>query len=290
MNTCHSEYGKIKSILLKQASKAFISQDKIDKEWEELNYTDRVKYDQAQTEYIDFQRHFESLNTDIHFLPETNTSLDSIYCRDASLTTDFGVILCNMGKGARTSEPQAQKEIFQKADVKILGEIMAPGTLEGGDMCWLDQKTLAVGHTYRSNTSGIKQLKVLLEPQGITVVVVDLPHYKGENDVFHLMSIISPIDQKLAVVYSPLMPIGFRNQLINMGYDFVECPEEEFDSMGCNVLAISPSEVLICEGNPITTERLQNAGCKVHVYQGEQISKKGCGGPTCLTRPILRTI
>jgi N-dimethylarginine dimethylaminohydrolase len=147
---------------------------------------------------------------------------------------------------------------------------------------------LAVGHTYRTNPEGIRQLKHLLEPNGIEVVVAHMPHYKGPSDVFHLMSVLSPVDKNLAVVYSPLMPIAFRDELIHRGFSFVEVPESEWDSMGCNVLAIAPREVVMVKGNPKTKEGLIKAGCVVHEYDGQEISVKGGGGPTCLTRPIER--
>ncbi len=290
MITCHSDYGLIKNILLKPAELAFESQQKVDSEWEELNYLDSVDFTQSLSEYGAFNEVFQGLDAQVHLLPKANTSMDSIYCRDASLATDYGLILCNMGKGARTSEPEAQRAYCEQNNIPILGQIEAPGTVEGGDMCWLDEKTLAIGHTYRTNPKGIAQIKALLAPKGIDVVVVDLPHYKGVDDVFHLMSIISPIDKDLAVIYSPLMPIGFRKDLIDRGYSFVECPDEEFESMGCNVLALGPRKVLVVDGNHITTERLKEAGCEVVIYKGDEISKKGCGGPTCLTRPLEREI
>ena len=137
---------------------------------------------------------------------------------------------------------------------------------------------------------GIRQLKNLLEPKGVEVIVADLPHYKGASDVFHLMSILSPVDKDLAVVYSPLMPIKFRNELLKRNYELVEVPDEEFESMGCNVLAIAPRECLMVQGNPKTEQALIRAGCKVTSYKGENISVYGGGGPTCLTRPLLREI
>jgi N-dimethylarginine dimethylaminohydrolase len=214
--------------------------------------------------------------------------MDSIYCRDASIATDFGVIICNMGKEGRINEPKAQLEEYQQQNIPVLGMITSPGTLEGGDVAWLDDKTLAVGHTYRTNNEGIQQLKDLLEPNGVEVIVADLPHYRGKEDVFHLMSILSPVAKDLAVVYSPLMPIRFRNELLKRGYKLLEVPEEEFDSMGCNVLAISPKNCVMVAGNPKTKELLEEAGCKVVTYSGKEISVKGGGGPTCLTRPLTR--
>ena len=147
---------------------------------------------------------------------------------------------------------------------------------------------MAVGHTYRTNTEGIKQLKQLLEPRGIEVIVVELPHYKGKEDVFHLISILSLIAKDLAVIYSPLMPIKFRNELLNRGFLFVEVPEDEFETMGCNVLAVAPRKCIMVAGNPKTKAALIKAGCEVMDYKGEEISIKGGGGPTCLTRPLVR--
>jgi N-dimethylarginine dimethylaminohydrolase len=200
------------------------------------------------------------------------------------------MIICNMGKPQRKNEPAAERFTFEKNQIKILGEIKSPGTLEGGDVAWIDDTTLAVGHTYRTNEEGINQLKNLVEPLGVTVLVAAMPHYKGPSDVFHLMSVFSPVDKDLAVVYSPLMPIAFRNALLNKGFAFVEVPDSEWDSMGCNVLALAPREVVMVKGNPITKQKLIEVGCSVHEYEGEEISVKGGGGPTCLTRPVERIV
>lgn len=220
-----------------------------------------------------------------HFPFDNAVKIDSIYCRDASIATDFGMILCNMGKEGRSNEPKSHLKEYKKQKVHILGTIQSPGTIEGGDVAWIDNKTIAVGHTYRTNEGGIYQLKALLEPKGIEVIVAELPHYKGKEDVFHLMSIFSPVDKDLAVVYSPLMPIKFRNELLNRGFELIEVPEEEFDSMGCNVLAIAPRHCIVVDGNPKTKKLLIEANCKVKAYKGNDISIKGGGGPTCLTRP-----
>ena len=117
-----------------------------------------------------------------------------------------------------------------------------------------------------------------------------LPHYKGPEDVFHLMSILSPVDTNIAVVYSPLMPIAFRDYLLSRNIHLIEVPDEEFESMGCNVLALEPGVCPMVEGNPKTRLMLEEAGCKVIVYKGHEISVKGGGGPTCLTRPLYREV
>ncbi|MEQ8416128.1 MAG: arginine deiminase family protein [Imperialibacter sp.] len=285
----HSEFGRLTKLVIKPSSHAFISEEKVAREWQALHYLQKPDFALANEEYKKFERILKATGVQLLHLPENEAlSIDSLYCRDASVSTDFGMIICRMGKEARSGEPLAQKKFFADNEITILGEIVAPGTLEGGDVAWLDSKTLAVGHTYRTNLEGIAQLKAMLEPKGVEVVVAELPHYRGPSDVFHLMSILSPVDKNLAVVYSPLMPIAFRNLLLERGFKLVEVPEEEFDSMGCNVLALAPRRCLMVEGNPITEKRLRDAGCEVITYKGQEISVKGGGGPTCLTRPISR--
>jgi N-dimethylarginine dimethylaminohydrolase len=287
--THHSEYLKLTSVYIKTARAAFESDDVLENQWNELNYLSKPDFSLALEEYENFESIFIKKNIEVHhFSSNKNVKMDSIYCRDASIATDFGVIICNMGKEGRIHEPKAQLEVYQKENITVLGTINSPGTLEGGDVAWLDEKTLAVGNTYRTNDEGINQLKNLLEPKGVQVIVADLPHYKGQEDVFHLMSILSPVAKDLAVVYSPLMPIRFRNELLKRGFNLIEVPEEEFDSMGCNVLAISPRNCVMVDGNPKTKKLLETAGCKVTTYSGKEISVKGGGGPTCLTRPLAR--
>ena len=213
--TAHSETGKIKSLFLKNVEQAFIGEKHIGQYWEKLNFLSKPDFGTALDEYTAFQSILKSQVEEIHSLPNDSlVNMDSIYCRDASIATNSGMIICNMGKEARANEPFAEQRAFEAAGIPILGSIRAPGTLEGGDVSWLDENTLAVGHTYRTNLEGIAQLTVLLAPLGVHVITVPLPHYKGPADVFHLMSVLSPIDTNLAVVYSPLMPIAFRNQLL----------------------------------------------------------------------------
>lgn len=287
--TSHSEFGKLKSVFIKGVREAFLNDAHLEKNWRELNYLSKPDFNKALEEYQSFEAFLAESGTDLHYLPQVDqVNMDSIYCRDASIATNHGLVICNMGKSGRVHEPRAAKEAYEMYQMKVLGEIKSPGTLEGGDVAWLDEDTLAVGLTYRTNEEGIKQLKNLLSPHGVNIIVVPLPHYKGPSDVFHLMSILSPVDNNLAVVYSPLMPIIFRNELLNRGFEFVEVPDEEFESMGCNVLAIAPRKCLLVKGNPKTKEALIKAGCEVVEYEGNEISVKGGGGPTCLTRPILR--
>ena len=289
--TYHSEYLKLNTVFIKSAKNAFVSEKVLKEQWRAHNFLDQPHYKTTLLEYDFFRKILQKNGAALYDFPfNKNVSIDSIYCRDASIATNFGMIICNMGKENRINEPSAQLEIFKNNSIPILGIIESPGTLEGGDVAWLDEKTLAVGLTYRTNENGIKQLKKLLEPKGIEVLVAHLPHYKGTSDVFHLMSIFSPVARNLAVVYSPLMPIKFRNELIKRKIKLIEVPDEEFESMGCNVLAIAPKECLMVDGNPKTQKALIKAGCKVTNYKGKNISVFGGGGPTCLTRPILREL
>ena len=289
--THHSEYLKLESVYIKPVKSAFVSQEQLTSQWEELNFLEQPDLNESISEYKVLKDFLSNQNVSLHFFPKDNVvKMDSIYCRDASIATDFGMIICNMGKEGRVNEPKSHLQTYKNSDMNILGEIKSPGTLEGGDVAWLDENTLAVGHTYRTNEEGIIQLKQLLEPKGISVIVAELPHYKGQNDVFHLMSILSPVDKDLAVVYSPLMPIKFRNELLNRGFQLIEVPDEEFESMGCNVLAVAPRHCIMVDGNSKTKALLEAAGCKVKTYKGLEISVKGGGGPTCLTRPILRSL
>lgn len=288
--TAQSEYLKLKTVFIKSASNAFISDEIIQAQWQALNYLQSPNYRAAIEEYRAFEAILKDSGAVITSFPTSDeVTIDSIYCRDASIATDHGMIICNMGKPGRINEPGAQQQEFEAQNIPVLGVIKSPGTLEGGDVAWLDEKTLAVGHTYRTNEEGIRQVRNLLEPKGIEVIEVALPHYKGPSDVFHLMSILSPVDKDLAVVYSPLMPINFRKELLKRNYQLIEVDESEFDSMGCNVLAIAPRDCVLAQGNPKVEKALREAGCTVRTYAGEHISVFGGGGPTCLTRPLLRS-
>ncbi len=291
MLSCHSEYGSIKTVFLKRPANAFKAQKFIDEQWNELNYTSAPDMNRALEEYEAFEGLLKNENIEIKFMDhDDRVRMDSIYCRDASLATDHGMILCRMEKKQRMFEPNAAQITFEKSGIKILGKITAPGKLEGGDVAWLDTKTLAVGHGYRSNDEGFRQLKAILKPYDIQLIQVDLPHYRGANDVFHLMSILSPVDANLAVVYSPLMPVRFRNILLTRRYKFIEVPDKEFETMGCNVLAIAPGKCIMVKGNPVTKRALEETGCEVFEYEGNEISVKGGGGPTCLSRPLWRDL
>ena len=285
---CQDMVKQIKRVLLKHPRDAFINQATVDFQSSELNYSNTPDFEIACKEYDQFLNLIKSFGPEIHFLPTSNTSLDSIYTHDPCVISDKGVILCNMGKNERASEPKEIEKYFQLIGIPIIGKISNPGLLEGGDVVWLDKNTVAIGEGYRSNAEGIRQLKEILGNQSYEVIPVPLPHWNGENDCLHLMSNLSPIDDDLYLVYSRLLPVSFRKYLLDRKIQLIEVPDEEYASMGCNVLAMANRKVIMIKGNPITQKRLENEGVEVHTYNGAEISLKGAGGPTCLTRPFLR--
>jgi dimethylargininase len=211
---------------------------------------------------------------------------DAIYTYDPALVTDAGAILLRPGKEGRRGEPDAMAADLVEVGVPIAGRLEAPALAEGGDTVWIDDATLLVGRGYRTNDEGIAGLRELLP--GVEVIAFDLPHHHGAGEVLHLMSFISPLDADLAVVYLPLMPVRLVELLREREIQLVEVPDEEFESMGPNVLALAPRVALAVEGNPETRRRMERAGVDVIVYEGSEISLKGEGGPTCLTRSLLR--
>jgi N-dimethylarginine dimethylaminohydrolase len=284
-----SEFGPLARVALKHPRDAFVDAATIAAQWQALNFSAPPDLGRAADEHDRFVELLRAAGATVDLLPrDSRTTLDSIYARDASIVSPRGLILCSMGKPARAGEPAAQAEAFAGGgQMAIAGKIDAPGRLEGGDVVWIDNRTIVVGRGYRTNADGIRQLRRLLGTD-IDIVDVPLPHWRGQSDVMHLMSLVSPVDRNLAVVYSPLLPVPFREWLLDRGFQLVEVPDEEFDTMGTNVLALAPRRCVMLAGNPRTRAALERAGAEVMEYQGLEISVKGAGGPTCLTRPIVR--
>ena len=282
--------GSLKRVLIKHPKDAYQSQAKINEQSRQLNYIGVPDYNKAIIDYERLVDFLKSSSIQIDYLPKDNiTSLDSIYTHDPCVVTNGGIILCNMGKDLRIPESTSIASFFKSIGVPILGQIEAPGTLEGGDVVWINERTVAVGEGYRTNAEGIHQFKTLLKNHVDKVISVPLPHWTGKGDCLHLMSNVSPIDNDLYLVYSRLLPVSFRQYLLELQIQLIEVPDEEYASMGCNVLAVAPRKVIMINGNPITKLRLEKEGVEVHTYDGSEISIKGAGGPTCLTRPYLRS-
>ena len=284
-----SEVGAVRRIVLRHAREALGGEEWIAREWRGLNYRGPPAFAAALAEYDRFAALLEDLGATLCFAPaDARVGLDSMYVRDAAVACEHGAVLCNMGKAARRDEPQSLRGELVRLGVPVLGAISGAGRLEGGDVVWLDRRTLAVGRGYRTNDEGVAQLRALLGDSVDTLVVVPLAHHRGPDDVFHLMSILSPVDRDLALVYSPLMPVPLRERLLDRGFGLVEVPPEEFETLGCNVLAVAPRRCVMLAGNPRTRERLERAGVEVFEFDGREICAKGAGGPTCLTRPLER--
>jgi len=286
-----SDTGRLRRVAVKRAHDAFGTDALVERQWRDLRYTAPPDLAAAERESERFLALLTKAGIEVTCLPsDAAVGLDSLYVRDASLVCERGVILCNMGKPQRRTEPGAQEAFFQSARLPIHGRIGGAGTLEGGDVCWIDEKTLVVGRGYRTNDEGIRQLRALLADVVDDLIVVPLPHWRGPEDVFHLMSIVSPIDKDLWLVYAPLLPVPFREALLARGIELVEVAGAEFETLGCNVLAIAPRRAVMVAGNPETRRRLERAGVEVDEFPGREICLKGGGGPTCLTRPLLRDV
>ncbi|HEU5086200.1 MAG TPA: arginine deiminase family protein [Roseiflexaceae bacterium] len=213
---------------------------------------------------------------------------DSIFVFDPALITDAGAIALSMGKTLRRGEEAAIVSMFERLGIPLIASLEGKARAEGGDMLWLDEATLAVGLGFRTNAEGVLQLRSVLEPAGVTVLAYDLPYFTGPEACLHLLSLISIVDERLAVVHPPLMSTPFWQELERRGFNLIVIPEHEFATQATNVLAIAPGQCLMLEGNPETKRLLEQAGCEVQTYRGEELSLKAEGGPTCLTRPILR--
>ncbi|MCC7008446.1 MAG: hypothetical protein IT184_06485 [Acidobacteria bacterium] len=289
MPTVCTEVDRLAEVVLKHPRDAFRDAGRIAREWQALNFSAAPDLARAIDEHERFAALVADAGARVRFLPEgDDVGLDALYVRDASVATPKGMVLCRMGKALRGGEPAAQRAAFEAWGIPLLGEVQAPGQLEGGDVVWLTSRIVAVGRGYRTNDAGIAQLTALLGDLVDEVITVPLVHWRGPGDVFHLMSILSPVDRDLAVVYSPLMPVTFRERLLSLGVELIEVPDGELESMGANVLAVAPRHCVMLEGNPVTRARLEARGAVVRTYAGVEISVKGGGGPTCLTRPISR--
>lgn len=229
-----------------------------------------------------------ALGAQVELADPADGLVDAVYARDPALVTGRGAILFQMVKPVRRPEPELLGTEFERAGVPVIGRLTGDAVADGGDFIWLDEHTLVVGRSYRTNEPAVAQLRVLLAEEGVTVVSVDLPHATGPDHVLHLMSFISPVADDLAVVYPPLAPVSLMQTLAGRGITVVPVDDEEYLSMGCNVLAVRPRVAVLVDGNPRTRAALEAHGCETHVYDGSEISVKGDGGPTCLTAPLWR--
>lgn len=213
---------------------------------------------------------------------------DAIFVHDPVLMTERGAVILRMGKRLREGEEEAMAQSLQRLGVPIHYRLSGAAMAEGGDLLWLDERTLCVGLGFRTNEAGFAQLGEALAGSGVSLVPVHLPYYEGPEACLHLMSLISLVDVNLAVVYRPLLPVPFYQMLVARGIELVDVNDEEFATMGTNVLALGPRDCVMLDHNHETRAALEAAGCRVTTYRGDEMSLKAEGGATCLTRPILR--
>ena len=283
-----SETRLLKQVLLRAPSCVASSQSDVTRQWRELGYSSAPDLEAATIEHDALVSAIATTGAEIIMAEENfDLSLDAIYVRDTALPVPTGIILARMGKDARSPEPESLVALFEKLSISLAGTIQAPGTLEGGDCLWIDPQTLLIGRTWRTNQSGIDQVRAIVGPD-INVCAFDMPNHKGPDDVFHLMSVLSPISETLVVGYPPLMPVALVEFLQSRGMEILPVPATEFETMGCNILALGNNRVVMLQGNPLTAQLLLTRGIDINEIAGDHISHPGEGGPTCLTLPLLR--
>jgi dimethylargininase len=244
-----------------------------------------VDLDRAQREHDGLVAALDRLGVIVRELDVETDDPDLVYLFDPLLVIDRGAIPLRPGKPNRAGEPAVVEAWTRAEGIPMAGRIEAPGTIEGGDCCWLRPDLLCIGRTLRTNDRGAHQLAEIV---GGDVRVFDVPYWRGPAELVHLLSVVSPVADDLALVFPPLLPVGLWRLLGELGVRLVEVPEEEYPTLGCNVLAVRPGVVIVANGNPETRGRLEAAGCEVHAVPLGEVGENGSGGPTCLTRPILR--
>ena len=277
--------GRLRRVVMRRPGEAMAAADPV--EW---HYTGEIDLEEARRAHDAFADALRAWDVEVlyHEEPLPDHS-DSVFVFDPVLVTDRGTLVLSMGKKKRRGEEEPLARALQDCGVPVFGRLDGAARAEGGDTLWLDHDTLAVGRGFRTNAEGVRQLRGLLEPLGVTVVDYDLPYFTGPEACLHLLSVISPVDVDLAVAYPPLMPTAFWAELRRRGVRLLEVPEEEFSrTQATNVLTVAPRKCIMLDGSPVTRELLEMADCEVVTFPGEPLSFKAEGGPTCLTRPVWR--
>jgi N-dimethylarginine dimethylaminohydrolase len=239
-------------------------------------------------QHAEFAELLRSLGAEVYVADPVDGLVDAVYTHDPMTMTPYGALLYQMRKPVRAAEPAAMRSDLERLGVPVVGELTGDAYSDGGDKVWLDARTLLVGRGYRTTAAAVQQMRDILGPFGVDVVSLDLPHFMGADAVLHLMSVLSPIDHDLAVVYEPLAPVAMLELLDARGIERITCDEDEFWTQGANILAVAPRRVVLAAGNPKVQEKLEAAGVEVHVFDGSEVAVKGDGGPTCLTQPLWR--
>jgi N-dimethylarginine dimethylaminohydrolase len=285
----HSMVGMLQRVLVCPPQNAGWHNTQRVSAWRELGFHHVPDFEKAQSQHAALVHELKAAGAEVLELPASGElSLDAAYAHDASLPTDFGLILMRPGKSNRVVEAHYQGSSCEKFGIPTLGEILPPGTSEAGDILWLDSKTLLIGHGFRTNAAGIEQMRGLLAPKGVEVLSAPLPYGPGPSACLHLMSLISLLDEHNALVDLPWLAVETVELLKSRGYKFIEIDDSERDTLACNVLALGDNRLLAIEENRKTNDRLRESGFDVRTFPGSEICINGSGGPTCLTRPLLR--
>lgn len=282
-----SMIGQLRKVALLKPSDALINADP--KKW---HYGSAFKPEKIMDVHESFTKMLIKNGVEVFWIDDQSTVIaDAVFTYDASLMTNNGAILMSPGKLARAGEQELHKTFYESCEIPIIGSISGDARAEAGDTLWIDEKTLVVGRGFRTNQQGVDQIKGMLEPFGVEIFVFDLPFYKGADACLHLMSLVSLVDIRVALVALPLLPVGFYKLLKSRNFQIIEAPYDEFESsstLSTNVLAISPGNCIMLSNLPSTTKKLEEFGINVQVFNGHALCV-GCeGGPTCLTRPLLR--
>jgi N-dimethylarginine dimethylaminohydrolase len=285
----HSMVGKLRRVMVCSPRTAGWDDPSRFARWKELGFLHAPDFAVAQSQHEQLCGILEDAGADVLQMGvSASLTLDAVYAHDASLPTDFGVILMRPGKANRVSEGPAQSDFLATVEISVLGEVTAPGNTEAGDIVWLDRHTLLVGHGYRTNPAGTAQMREMLKPHGVEVLAAPLPYGPGPSACLHLMSLISLLDEKTALVDLPWLAVETVELLKSRGYRFIEIDYSERDTLACNVLSLGEKRLVAIEANIKTNQRMREAGFDVITFPGSEICINGSGGPTCLTRPLLR--
>lgn len=285
----HSMVAALRRVLVCSPSAAGWEAPDQSSQWRELGFFHRADFNTAQTQHEELCKQLRAAGAEVVHLPASSKlSLDAVYVHDPSLVTDYGAIVLHPGKPNRVPEAQHHRKFFLNLGIPVLGDIRRPATAEAGDMLWLDAKTLLIGNGYRTNAAGIAQMRALLAEKGVEIRSAPLPYGLGPSACLHLMSLISLLDEHTALVDLPWLAVETVELLRACGYGFIEIDFRERDTLACNVLALGGKRLLALEENPRTNAKLRAAGFDVRTFAGSELCINGGGGPTCLTRPLLR--
>lgn len=285
----HSMVGKLERVLLCSPRAAGWNQPERVAHWQEFGFLQAPDFAKAQAQHEALCAQLSECGAEVvELTPNGNLTLDAVYTHDASLPTDFGLIAMRPGKSNRTAEGELHLRYANESSLPVLGKVSAPGTTEAGDMVWLDTGTLLIGRGYRTNAEGIDQMRRLLAPKGVEVLSAPLPYGPGPSACLHLMSLISLLDEKAALVDLSWLAVETVELLKSRGFHFIEIDSAERDTLACNVLSLGNRRLLAMKENRRTNQKLQDAGFDVRTFTGSEICINGSGGPTCLTRPLFR--